>query len=397
MGCIISTPLYEGGKRRWPKKIGEVAIFVPSIRIPKEVDLLQHSMNYHLLRAQVEHLARMRAKIAQVAPYSKQRRRIPTQHGGSVLSNLLQALEDYLRVLLGLLKEGSELIDKVEFVWVNQEDDLQETTMPNVWYEVLSVLHLMAMLCLSETNFLLLAKPSASGLHSLIIQEYRRTAIDILVKAAGYLDCAIQHVLPKISSQMRRDLPIDLSEEVLGALCAQALAQGVDLQLWVAIDSPKATLAVKRRLACEMVIYWQQAYDNIMKFSFNDGWGAKHQLFARWKLFESKAAAYYYHGMILEEGNTEKSHEMAIAATQAAHQFFINSKMENEAFNKMHPFSRNPPLWGSMKYLSEKLSKEISTKFHINQDISDHERFIKNAPILPDFVLALKPDEYHLP
>lgn len=26
--------------------------------------------------------------------------------GGSVLSNLLQALEDYLRVLLGLLKEG---------------------------------------------------------------------------------------------------------------------------------------------------------------------------------------------------------------------------------------------------------------------------------------------------
>lgn len=85
MGCIISTPLYEGGKRRWPKKIGEVAIFVPSIRIPKEVDLLQHSMNYHLLRAQVEHLARMRAKIvvmvSQVAPYSKQRRRIPTQHG----------------------------------------------------------------------------------------------------------------------------------------------------------------------------------------------------------------------------------------------------------------------------------------------------------------------------
>lgn len=34
--------------------------------------------------------------------------------------------------------------------------------------------------------------------------------------------------------------------------------QGVDIQLGMAIDSAKATLAVKRRLACEMVKYWQQ-------------------------------------------------------------------------------------------------------------------------------------------
>ena len=34
--------------------------------------------------------------------------------------------------------------------------------------------------------------------------------------------------------------------------------QGVDIQLGMAIDSTKATLAVKRRLACEMVKYWQQ-------------------------------------------------------------------------------------------------------------------------------------------
>jgi hypothetical protein len=36
------------------------------------------------------------------------------------------------------------------------------------------------------------------------------------------------------------------------------ILQGVDMQLGLAIENPKATLAVKRRLACEMVKYWQQ-------------------------------------------------------------------------------------------------------------------------------------------
>lgn len=34
--------------------------------------------------------------------------------------------------------------------------------------------------------------------------------------------------------------------------------KGVDIQLGMAIDSPKATLAVKRRFACEMVTYWNK-------------------------------------------------------------------------------------------------------------------------------------------
>jgi hypothetical protein len=34
------------------------------------------------------------------------------------------------------------------------------------------------------------------------------------------------------------------------------LSYGVHMQLGLAIDSPKATLAVKMRLACEMVKYW---------------------------------------------------------------------------------------------------------------------------------------------
>ncbi|KAJ0963953.1 hypothetical protein J5N97_029075 [Dioscorea zingiberensis] len=402
MGCVVSTTtICEGGKRRrWPRNIGEVAVFVPGMRIPKGVAFLFQSSfngNNKLPKTQVENLSNMRAKIvamaSQVTPHAmKPRRRKATQQdiylGGSVFSDLLQALENYLSVLLGLITEGSELVDKVEFVWVNQEDGSEETKIANGWYEVLSVLHLMAMLCLSEANLLLLSRPSTKyGFHVKIIE----------VKAAGYLDCALKHVLPKISPQVRRDLPIDLTEEVLAALCAQALGQGVDLQLWMAIDSPKATLAVKRRLACEMVKYYQQAYDNIMKFSLNDGWGAKHQLFAKWKYFEAKAVAYYYHGMVLYGGKTEKSREMAIASLQATEQFSMKSKKANEAFNKMPPISRNPSPWGSMKYLSEKISKEISVEIHINEDHSDEERFIQNEPLLPDFNPALKPEEYHLP
>lgn len=45
--------------------------------------------------------------------------------GGSTLADLHQALEDYLPVLLGLVKDGSHLQHKVQFVWINQEDDAE--------------------------------------------------------------------------------------------------------------------------------------------------------------------------------------------------------------------------------------------------------------------------------
>jgi hypothetical protein len=49
--------------------------------------------------------------------------------------------------------------------------------------------------------------------------------------------------------------------------------QGVDMQLGLAVDSPKATLAVKRRLACEMVKYWKQIQESIPDLAASDGWG----------------------------------------------------------------------------------------------------------------------------
>jgi hypothetical protein len=60
------------------------------------------------------------------------------------------------------------------------------------------------------------------------------------------------------SSWCRAKLPADLTESMLRTLENQALGQGVELQLGFAVDNLKASLAVKRRLACEHVKVWEE-------------------------------------------------------------------------------------------------------------------------------------------
>ncbi|XP_057517225.1 uncharacterized protein LOC130798310 isoform X1 [Amaranthus tricolor] len=401
MGCFISTPKEADGNRRRPSNIGEVSVFVPGLRIPKPVEFTQ-CLSDDVPKGVVDRLSALRTQIVVMVGHealtvTRSRRKTATQHGSSTLSDLLQALEDYLPVLMGLVKDGSHLQHKIQFAWVNQEDVIEETAMSNAWYEVLSVLHLMAMLSLSQANLLLLPRISTDGYQPKVSDESRRASVDVFLKAAGYLDCAIRHVFPQLSVEMRRKLPVDLAEGVIRALSLQALGQGVDIQLGMAIDSAKATLAVKRRLACEMVKCWQQAQDNIMNLPLSNGWGEKHQLFIKYKYVEAKGAAYYYHGLILDEVNTEKSHGMAIAALQVADEYLKESKKACEAFNVNPPQSRNPPSWGTMKYLSEKIPKDTASKVRINRDLYTHEKIMETAPTLPDFSLALTPDEYQLP
>ncbi|RYQ85152.1 hypothetical protein Ahy_B10g104652 isoform A [Arachis hypogaea] len=114
---------------------------------------------------------------------TRTKRKSATQHGGSTLLDLLQALEDYLPVLLGL---------------VNDEDD-------------------------AEANFLLLPRSSTDGYQLKVSEESRRASVDIFLKAAGYLDCAVKHVLPQLPAELRRNLPVDLAEGTLRALSLQAL------------------------------------------------------------------------------------------------------------------------------------------------------------------------------
>ncbi|RWW27789.1 hypothetical protein BHE74_00005623 [Ensete ventricosum] len=129
-----------------------------------------------------------------------------------------------------------------------------------------------------------------------------------------------------------KDLPLDLEEEVLRALCLQALGQGYVGNL------------------CEYV----------------------YRLSTTWQSFLVQMAG-------LKSIN-----------------FLLSGNMLKQ---------RNPPLWGSMKYLSEKIPKDASSKIRINQDLYSEEsmlnvyvcRTFKTAPTLPDFALALKPDDYQLP
>uniref|UniRef100_A0A7N0TFV9 BRO1 domain-containing protein n=1 Tax=Kalanchoe fedtschenkoi TaxID=63787 RepID=A0A7N0TFV9_KALFE len=401
MGCFISKEQDSGGNRKRPVNIGEVIVFVPGLRIPKPVDF-SAAFEGKLSKSMVECLTTLRSQIVRLAgqegpTITRTRRKSSTQYGGSVLADFQQALEDYMPVLLGLVKDGNRLQHEVPFAWINHEDGAEEHVMGNAWYEVLSVLHLMAMLSFYQANSLLLPRASTDGYQPKVSEESKRASVDIFLKAAGYLDCAVRDVLPCLPPDIRRNLPVELAEGVLRALCLQALGQAVDIQLGIAIDSAKATLAVKRRLACEMVKYWQQALDNITNLPLTSSWGEKHQLFIKWKLLEAKAAAYYYHGLILDEGNTEKSHGMAVTALQAADEYLKESKKACERFNAAPPLSRTPPLWGTMKYLSEKIPKDTSSKVRINRDLYTHEKIMETAPTLPDFVLALKPDDYSLP
>ncbi|KAL5212272.1 hypothetical protein ABZP36_023119 [Zizania latifolia] len=404
MGCFNSKPNDAGAIRRRPGSIGEVAVFVPGLRVPESSEELPlQPLGEGLPRRLAERLAALRTRIIVMAAHealymSRPRRRTITQHGGSTSADLLQALEDYLPVLLGLVKDGSELEDKIQFAWMNQEDDAEDTSLPSAWYEVLSVLQMMAMLRLSQANSLLLPKTSIEGYHAKVSEENKRASVEIFLKAAGYLECAIQHVLPRISPEKRKGLPVDLAEGILKAICMQALGQAIDVQLGLAIDSPKATLAVKRRLACEMVECWQQAHESIADLPLLDGWAEKHRLFVTWKHIEAKAAAYYYHGLILDEGNSEKSHRTAVAALQSAEEFLKESKAACEAFHAAPPVSRSPPLWGSMKYLHDKIQKESSCKVRINKDLYSNDRIHESVvPSLPEFAVALKPEEYRLP
>ncbi|CAI0400128.1 unnamed protein product [Linum tenue] len=130
MGCIASTPKDAGGNRRRPASIGELSVYVPGFRIPKPVDFSQ-ALGDQLSKNLVERLSALRTRIVvmagQEAPtVTRTRRRSATQHGGSTLADLHQALEDYLPVLLGLVKDGSQLQHNIQFVWVNQEDEAED-------------------------------------------------------------------------------------------------------------------------------------------------------------------------------------------------------------------------------------------------------------------------------
>ena len=74
------------------------------------------------------------------------------------------------------------------------------------------------------------------------------------------------------------------------------MVQAVELQLGFAIDNVKASLAVKRRLACEQVEVWDQVGDDGQYFH-----ALHHQCFGIWSCIWSKFILSRFHlfGQIL--------------------------------------------------------------------------------------------------
>lgn len=67
---------------------------------------------------------------------------------------------------MGNLESWTLVLACHAFLFIKLSHVYQETALPSAWYEVLSVLHMMAMLRLSQANSLLLPKTSLEGYHA---------------------------------------------------------------------------------------------------------------------------------------------------------------------------------------------------------------------------------------
>lgn len=383
MGCGASMYPLGGGEK---KSVPEVVVYVPSMRIPAHSDL-QRPLRGLIPQDLVDRLACLRNQIVLVAEDT----------GGSAVTELRRALEDYLSLLIGLTKKEHGLEGLVEFKWKNLESGRQENSVANSWFELLSAIHMIAMLTLSEANTLMIPKDrSGSGIR-VVSSDCKRDAVDSLLKASGCLVFCVREILAHLPPDIKKTFSKDFQDGVLEAISIQALGQGTEIQLGFAVESQKASLSVKRRLACEQLIYFSQAYHFLSGLDMSNGHGKKHLCFIKWKFLEAKAAAYYYHGLILDKGTEPACHVSAVCCFLAAGGLLSESKKACLTFCLTAPVTRSPPLWGAMKHLHQKIPEVASRKSQMYGYLLEEEKALQALPDLPDFQLSLAPDDYVLP
>ncbi|XP_008379069.3 uncharacterized protein LOC126634019 [Malus sylvestris] len=173
--------------------------------------------------------------------------------------------------------------------------------------------------------------------------------------------------------------------------------QGTEIQLGLAVECQKATLSVKRRLACEQLTYFSQAYHCLSGCDMNNWCEKKHIWFLNWKFPESKAASYYYHGLILDMGNEPSCHVSAACCFLAAEELLSESRKACLTFCLAAPVTRAPPLWGAMRHLHQKIPEVATRKSQMYGYLLEQEKVLQTLPDLPEFQLSLRPDDYHLP
>ncbi|KAG0587015.1 hypothetical protein KC19_2G134600 [Ceratodon purpureus] len=403
MGCIFSTEAVDdGGPLEIPVQAGEIYVWVPGFREPKQIDLTER-LKGTVSAGLAARLQSLRSQIIAVinsgrnSSVMKIRPRRKSLDGNPGEPDLEKALNDYLPTLLGLVTGGEKFSLAVEFPWTNVVDENKETALGSGYYELLSVLHLLGMMAIQEANLCLTPRPTADGFNPKASEDNMRNAIEILLKAASYFECAIKAALPNTPDDIKAKLPADLTETMLRSLELQALGQAMELQLGFAIGNVKASLAVKRRLACENVEVWDEAVQKLATVPLAEALRDKQVLFVKWKLAEAKAAAYYFHGLILDEGYEDNTHAEALSCLKAAHAYLKESQKARTEFGNMEPLTKIPPLWGPMKYLAQRIPRETLSKGRIYRDNYSKEKMPGTTPKLPEFPIALEADPFHLP
>ncbi|XAR58317.1 hypothetical protein NMG60_11026765 [Bertholletia excelsa] len=386
MGCTAS--IYALGRKK-RLNVSEIAVFVPSLRVPVQSDF-QRALRGLIPNDLADRIASLRNQILLVAEDTD----------GSAVTELQRALEEYLPLLIGLIKKVNGAQEVVDFKWRNLEDGGRETCVANSWFEILNVIHMMAMLTLAEANSILIPKHQPGSSERIVSADCMRDAVDLLLKSSGYLEFCVRRVLGPLQSDIKKRLPNDLQENVLEAISIQALGQGTEIQLGLAIESQKATLSVKRRLACEQLSYFAQAYHCLSGCDIDHGYGKKHLSFLKWKCLEAKAAAYYYHGLILDKGAEPSSHVTAACCFLAADELCSESKKACLSFCLAAPVTKAPPPWGAVKHLNKKIPDLASRKLQMYGYILEQEKNgtgLQMLPDLPEFQLSLRPDDFELP
>ncbi|KAF8118091.1 hypothetical protein N665_0006s0091 [Sinapis alba] len=393
MGCATSAYAVVGRKNK-KRNIQESVVFVPQLRVPVQSDL-QRQLKGVAPKTTVDRLSCLRNQIQLVAEDT----------GGSAISELRTALEEYLSLLTCLIKKKNDGMEGcVEFKWKTLGDGRRaELCFTNLWMEMLTVIHMMAALALTEANSLMIPKACSDSSNSVrvVSSDCRRDAVDLLLKASGYLEFCIREIVTRFPPDIKSKLPDDMQESVLQTLSIQALGQGTEIQLGLAVDSQKATLSVKRRLACEQVIYFSQAYQCLSGCQVvSHGCARKLLRFIYWKFLEAKAAAYYYHGLVIDKGNEPACHVSAVCCFLAAAELLAESKKACFSFCLAPPVTRAPPMWGVMKHLSQKIPEVAFRKSQTYGYLLEEEEEVKAMqclPELPDFQLSLRPEEFELP
>ncbi|KAL0751682.1 hypothetical protein Bca101_033685 [Brassica carinata] len=322
MGCATSACAVGESKNK-RSIIQESVVFVLQLRVPVQTDL-QRQLKGVASKTTIDRLACLRNQIQLVAEDSGIQEMRPSC--GSAISELRAALEEYLSLLTGLIKKKDDGMEGcVEFKWKPLGDGGRaELCFTNLWMEMLTVIHMMAALAMAEANSLMIPKDRSGSGHGVrvVSSGCKRDAVDLLLKASGYLELCTREILPRIAPDIKSKLPDDMQESVLQTLSIQALGQ-----------------AYQCLSGCAIVSH---------------GCAKKLLLFTFWKFLEAKAAAYYYHGLVTEKGSEPACHASAVCCFLAA------SEILGESKKACLSFCLSPPVTRVMQSLPELPNFQLS-------------------------------------